>query len=141
MTTLCTDGKVMVCDGMVNDEGMITDMAFNKIRRLKDGSIVGGTGSAFDLDRFVGWLASGEQGDVPCALWEKGEFLMLRADGKVFCCIYQGRPIETPSRQALGSGAGFAMAAMMAGADPMEAVKISCTLDIYSGGEIFAEAI
>lgn len=37
---------------------------------------------------------------------------------------------------ALGSGGGFARAAMMAGADAKQAIRIACKLDTHSGGRV-----
>ena len=39
-------------------------------------------------------------------------------------------------RYAIGSGSRFAMGALMAGASAVEAVKIACGLDVYSGGRV-----
>ena len=43
---------------------------------------------------------------------------------------------ETDSNWVVGSGGEYAMGALLAGADPKEAVEIASDLDIYTGGHV-----
>ena len=134
MTTIATDGKMMAADGMVCDDDTIVDLAFAKLRRLADGTVIGLAGSAYDLDAVADWLG-GAARDAPFPTLDKSsETLMLLPDGRVRFMDHKGRCIDTAIPAATGSGMKFALAAMYAGVDPFRAVEIAARLDVHSGG-------
>lgn len=93
MTTIATDGISMASDGLVTAEGFITQTDFRKVVKLIDGRIVGGCGSAFDLENFIRWLL--KDTEQLTGLWDQSEFLVLETNGRVFCYNHVGNRFET----------------------------------------------
>lgn len=62
--------------------------------------------------------------------------LMIDPDGQCFAFEKRLLPFAVSTPHAEGSGGMFAQAAMLAGADAAEAVRIACELDPYSGGSV-----
>ena len=138
MTTIATDGRTMAGDGLCLDGGdAITSLDIVKVRRLKNGGIVGVAGSAFDIDAFVDWL-DGPQSEPPKDMWEKTEALALMPDGRCYFYNDKGKRFETSLPAVTGSGSDLAMGAMAAGKSPAEAVEIACANHASSGGTITA---
>lgn len=135
MTTIATDGNTMAADGLVTAGNTITDSSFVKLSRMKDGTIVGISGSAYDSAAFIDWYVSAEPDKKP-PLTEDFIALVLKPDGNVlsFNQMCHWMPERVPC--AVGSGMDFALAAMDCGKTPMEAVNIACNRDSSSGGVI-----
>lgn len=62
--------------------------------------------------------------------------LMIGPDGQCYAFEKRLLPFRVSTPHAEGSGGMFAQAAMLAGADAAEAVRIACELDPYSGGSV-----
>lgn len=132
MTVICTDGKTMAADGLVQQDGLIFDYNFIKLARLDNGSILGVCGSAFDLASFIRFICFGE----PLDAWENSEALLLKPDGSVWCYNHKGQAIEQPKVSAIGSGASLAYGALEHGASPKEAVEIAIHRHTCCGGRV-----
>lgn len=130
MTTIAWDGKTLAGDTQTNHEPIIIPGKTRKIFKLRDGRLVGISGVVSEFPSFLHYLESGEssgQLDVSA----------LVVQGKQ-CMYYEGtRPsyLKRPPA-AIGTGTGYALAAMMAGADAKKAVQIACKLDPSSGGQV-----
>lgn len=131
MTTIATDGKVIAADSRgVSD--FILQGNINKVFRLKDGSIAAFAGHSLCYSAAIEWLNGGEKPN-----FKDAEFyaLILDSDG-VWYVDDNYHKERMPAPYAIGSGCKFAMAAMLAGASPKEAVRIASKLDENTGGRI-----
>lgn len=131
MTTIATDGLMMAADGLITENERVCMTDCVKIRRLKDGRIVGFAGNAYNWDAFAKWLEDG--GDVP-SVHDGFASLVLWPDGHVSSFDEHGREFPECAPAAIGSGSSVAIGAMDAGKSAKEAVLIACKRDIHSGG-------
>lgn len=130
MSTIAWDGVTMAAEGRAIESGTIVASNDKKIR-IVNGSVVGTAGEAAGGIEFCEFIEDGEwrtKASTATAMVIDG------ARGRLYEGVRHAQPIKPP--YAIGSGAGFALAAMMAGADAVQAVKIACKLDPYSGGRI-----
>lgn len=150
MTTICYRDGIMVSEGKMTLGDMVVKLDTEKVFWVNN-HLVGVCGRARAINTFVSWLQ--KQTDYHIVNQEVGELVDLvppvLEDDEGYTAL-----VVTPSRQVLmyegntpidmgndvpmsvGSGACFALAAMKAGASAEEAVKVSCELDVYSGGKI-----
>lgn len=137
MTCIATDGKSIAADTLAVD-GAGTIMAYrSKIIHLKDGSIAGVAGSAYDFPLIVKWLNEGADPEKWPDVWSKSEFILLMPDGTVRAYNDKGQFLENELLPtALGSGMDIAIGAMEAGATPKQAVEIACRRHNGCGGKI-----
>lgn len=138
MTTIATDGNTMAADGRVTEGSEICRDDYRKVRRLKDGRIVGFSGNSYHDDAFATWLENGSKGDVPKGMDAEFCCLVLTPGGDIFTYDQHGRCFCEKPPYAIGSGRKYARSAMELGKTPIEAVSFACRFDIYSGGEIIA---
>lgn len=132
MTTIACDGKTMACDSR-QIGAYIDNVKAEKIREF-NGCLIGNAGDPAMLQTFISWLnAGGDKSKKPDI--DDNEFLMLK-DGKIYHYSKELNPVPTGTPSAIGSGASFAMAAMLCGKTPAEAVGIACQLDPFTGGDI-----
>lgn len=132
MTTICTDGKTMAGDGRVTGSGVIFQDDLVKVFSCGD-TIYGYCGSPYyesDVRAFVSGLTN------TLDVGEDFEALVLTYGGDVFCLDGKGRRYKSSIPAAIGSGSGYALAAMYAGCDPVDAVDIATRLDFKSGGTL-----
>lgn len=135
MTTIATDGKSMVGDGQREHRGTITNRNAQKVRRLKDGTLLGTAGCVAMGDQVVEWLNNG--GSVPELKGDEGFVcLHLKAEGELYMIGPECVPSRIEPPFAVGSGMDFAVGAMHAGANPKRAVEIAVMCDPNSGGKI-----
>ena len=133
MTTIATDGHTMAGDSQVTGGGERVGLT-QKIWQTADGRIVGASGPSSDCQMFNRWMLDG--GAKPTLASDNFSALILMPGGRVFYLCHKLEPVEYLVPQAIGSGAPYAIGAMMAGASPAAAVAISCERDTGSGGEI-----
>ncbi len=132
MTTIATDGRTMAADTMVNAGGYFVG-SHAKIVRTLAGGIAGGCGSTIDNVLFSRFMEQG--GDRP-TLSDRFHGLILNADGSVDWIDERWEPIRYELPAAIGSGDGYALGAMLAGASPERAVAIAAERDLHTGREI-----
>lgn len=137
MTTVACDGHWIAADGLVTtEEGIVAEFNATKIMRLKDGSIIGGSGIYHAIEALRAFL-DGEKTEVELCGGEWDAMrLMPDGTGLYYCDRHPtlGVPCSWPS--VLGSGGNIALGAMLAGKTPKEAVEIAASRDIESGGQI-----
>lgn len=139
MTTVFADARtgIMVADSRLTSDSVWYPMT--KIRRIK-GELIGIAGTLKEAQAWLKWYERGSKGARPKA--ESFTALILRADGKLYEISADGLDMEIERGfHGIGSGGGYALAAFMAGADPMRAVEIACSIDTNSGGEIHSHTL
>lgn len=132
MTTIAARGGVIAGDGVETDDDIVVARNCMKVYRLRDGRILGSSGNSEPCEV----LLEAMKKKTPIPKLEHMSALMFDTKRKLW--LYEGiiwRPIGKPF-YAIGSGACFALAAMMAGADAVEACRIGAELDPYSGGKV-----
>ena len=138
MTTIAWDGTTLAGDTQASDENGIIYVP-TKLRRLGDGRLLGAAGLAGSCNAMLDWIEEGCKGDRPkfqdneddCAI-----VLEIRPGGSVFRHDRTGAFQLKAGPTAVGSGAPFAMAAMVLGKTAVEAVRVAMELDPDTGGEI-----
>lgn len=143
ITTIAFDGKIVAADGQTTCQDRITDTEASKIIDLRK------YGIRLDSQKILYAACSGTVSHSQLFLrmlkstsYNPLENYNLEASVLVFLenmmGIFGGTSIvfENIRPYCIGSGAGYAQAAMLAGADAIEAVKIACKLDCSSGGKV-----
>jgi ATP-dependent protease HslVU (ClpYQ) peptidase subunit len=133
MTTVAYRDGILVADSQLTIGSMRVPGTVSKIGKTKAGILYGGAGSLADLGNFFDWVQDPDD-EAP-----DGEYhgLIILPTGKVI--EVEGGAILPTIQQpfrAIGSGAPYAIAAMLAGATAQEAVRIGIKLDIHSSGPI-----
>lgn len=131
MTTIATDGRTMAADRACNGNGYLHGEVC-KLRRAKDGSIIGLTGTPYAFDAFAEWFDS-DRSEPFDGKDDELDILVLCPDGRVLAFNHTGRCYEAGTPACAGSGSQFAYGAMDAGADPRRAVEIATIRDHGSG--------
>lgn len=140
MTTIAARAGVMAADTLEIDNNEELDAAFKisarskKIFRLPDGRLFGGAGSSEDILRLYDALRKKQ----PAPKLEHVSGLLMNLNGKLE--LYEGniwQKVHEPY-YAIGTGAGFAFAAMHAKADAVLAAKIGAMMDPFSGGRVLS---
>lgn len=131
MTTIAYRAGVLAADSRVTSGDTVVTDSHRKLHRLRDGRILGWAGSVEDAERLVHALR--KKKDMPSL--GNISALMVQPDGTVW--LYEGNLWVKQARQAYyaeGSGSGYALAAMDAGATAKRAVQIAIKRDPSSGG-------
>lgn len=150
MTTISYRDGVMVGDGRMSLGDMIIKEDTTKVFWVNN-HLVGVCGRARAISTFVTWLqkmtdyhiVNQEVGAlvdlVPPTLEDDDGWTALVVTPNKQVLMYEGNtPIDmgTDIPMSIGSGSVFALAAMDAGANAEEAVKVAMKRDVYSGGTI-----
>jgi hypothetical protein len=142
MTTIAFDQFSIAADSRANNGGIVEQGAFKKLI-AKDGRVFALAGVALMLPAFIKWYENGADPEkVPTFPGRKEDWfgeLVVWSSGKFIHYsplpdFPYGGEVSTPF--AIGSGAKFAMGAMLAGKSPREAVEIAAKLDEATGGPI-----
>jgi ATP-dependent protease HslVU (ClpYQ) peptidase subunit len=139
MTTIATDGKTMAADTQMSG-GYIDRINAVKVGRNSLGMLFGAAGCAEDAADFMLMMKElSAQRPMP-RLKHGHEYTDFDAlvvfEGKVYWYGVNGVPVLVGSPAAIGSGQKFAMAAMLCGKTPREAVEIAMLLDQDTGGGV-----
>lgn len=132
MTTIAYRDGVLAADSLVTLGSTKVHGSYQKIRRIGD-HIIGTAGSVASCQAFIDWIRMGDGETLP----PKGEYNALIIDprGRVRE-IENGSVLPVPRGAkffAIGSGSPYALAAMYAGANAAEAVKIAAKIDTSTG--------
>lgn len=133
MTTVAWDGETLASDSQVQDHHICPD-PYQKLYRV-GGAIIGCAGSVTEWTQAVEWLRAGASPEFKPKLTDIS-LLLVRANGRAFYLEGDLVPMRAGKLAAVGTGSGFALAAMLAGASAPEAVRIACRLDVGSGGRV-----
>jgi 20S proteasome alpha/beta subunit len=141
MTTIATDGLTLAADTQQNGQ-YIDRVSARKLYRLQDGSLAGGAGLVASVRKIIRYLdgLDGLEKHAP-DIDDDTCVLLLAPDGRVYYYDRRLEPVEIGAPAAIGSGAPFAMGAMLAGAAAPRAVEIAIELDTDSGGVVTVEAL
>lgn len=133
MTTIVWDGKELVSDSRVC-EGDNIKADFQKLYRLKDGSIFGGSGGVEEILETLEWLENGSPKERPTI--EEFSGILIKPSGEVFICFnrLRWRPVKAPV--SIGSGSEFARAAMDCGKSARKSVELAARFDTRTGGAL-----
>lgn len=162
MTTIATDGKTMAADGRMTAGSHIVKEDTDKMFEVSvihpggqgtDKLIVGFAGSIAyfdDVMDFIKEVYVPEHGIFSNARFllepedNETEFhtpddtaaLVLLPNGTVWLASYGEPMLRMNKTYAVGSGADYAMGAMLAGASPSAAVMIASRLDVNTNGNV-----
>ena len=137
MTTIAANREMMAADSQAE----MKNRSFHtrKISRVR-GALIGTAGGAEVSRMFVHWYAFGaDLSDRPQGM--DAVALVLDTNGLF---VYEGNcyPVEiTDEFMAIGSGAEVAVAAMMLGKSPKEAVAIACKVDLHTRPPVVVERL
>lgn len=132
MTTIITDGKTVASDSLQVGQ-FIDQISAIKIYRIGQ-RIVACAGQQVAAAKFVSW----KQGDGEKPTFDDEEdFEAIEISGGRVWHYDKGLvPIEVGFPTAIGSGADYAMGAVLSGASPKQAVEVAKKLDPRTGGRI-----
>lgn len=143
MTTIAWDATTIAWDSqMTSGTDIRTFDNPNKVRVVDD-KVFALAGKDQYFDFLLNWYKNGADPDEALTD-EQFAFVVFEPDEvKIFV---GGFPMRRPYEQyAIGTGGDIALAVMRAGHDPVKAVEIAISMDIYSGGPInslkFADVI
>lgn len=128
MTTIAYDGTEISSDSQCDGAYIMTGV--KKVEKIGK-SYFGTAGRLEDMYAFLDWRRGGEKPKVD----EYFESIEIRGK-QVYWWGQALVPCKMPYPAAIGSGAQFAMGAMLAGATAKEAVKIASKLDSGTGSRI-----
>ena len=134
MTTIAWDGKTLAIDSAIENNETIISLRGEKLfLGIGKYQAVAIAGSISDMNGFVNWLRT-EEGDPP--KYEGGAFAVNKKGKLVGFYNGSGLPMKEDNISVLGSGGSIALGAMDAGASAVEAIKIACKRDCYTGGKV-----
>lgn len=147
MTTIVYSPDEGVIGADSQDSGGMLKMPCEKLYRV-NGHIIGTAGGSYSGLLFVRWFGEWD-GEPDYADWDQHpdlvnldededfECLVVRPNGSCYTVNRLFVPYEMKEGYVgIGSGAGPALGALMAGAPVRQAVKIACTIDMMSSGPI-----
>lgn len=139
MTTVACDGLTIACDSQVTWGDSIEQGCYTKIKKEGD-LIFAYSGCVYLFEPWIKWWKDGKDPEKrPIVDKDNARFSFWCWDGSYLWEVQYDPPypmkMKTPC--AIGSGRGYALAAMLAGADARKAVEIAIKLDTGSGGEVY----
>lgn len=139
MTVICWDGHTLAADKRAGGNDM--PRTVTKIRRAKNGSLIGCTGTACGDMELMAWYEAGADADKFPAIHrdnaQSSHMIEITPDRKVR--MYMNCPFPATfedGNHAIGSGRDFAMAAMHIGKNAREAVEVAIALTATCGNGI-----
>jgi len=152
MTTIAWDGKTLAADSQSTVVSRVATLDAKKIMTPKPGeevwtihgaqilavALAGDSGGMLALKSALraGITVFTELPPVyrfqALAVTEEGDAYLLTLDEEESCL----HVTEVSTREAMGSGEDFAIAAMHMGRDAIEAVAVASDLDVFTGGPI-----
>ena len=137
MTTIAFKAGVLAGDSLATDN---QKWKCTKVHRLKTEAgrlLVGYCGEVYAAHVFMDWLKDTENSRKPEISSEDFEAIVVSESG----CVTLWNQSLSPWRPegdffAIGSGALAAMAAMECGKSAVQAVKIACKYDPFTGGPV-----
>lgn len=134
MTTIASDGVTVVADGRGVSGTTIVSEGREKLRRIGR-KIYAFSGAYGLMDPVIYWERDGQEA-APALGEQEWELAVFEIGRVTYYCSAVPFPVLYGYPFALGTGADFAMGAMLAGASPERAVKIAASRDTHTGGMI-----
>lgn len=136
MTTIAWDGKTLAVDSFGVRGDTVASKSVKKLFvNVGPFKAVAFSGTLQECEPLIKWIKKG--GDNP-SLDEGFNLVCISKKGKCFS-LHDGKAlffVKEKGVWASGSGSNIALGAMDAGATAIEAVKIACKRDIYTGGKV-----
>lgn len=136
MTTIAWDGKTLAVDSFGTRGNTIVSQRTKKLFvDVGPFKAVAFSGTFQDCQPLLKWIKEG--GDNP-SLGESFNIVCISKKGKCIT-LHDGDSLFFVEEEGLwtsGSGQNIALGALDAGATAIEAVKIACKRDIYTGGKV-----
>jgi ATP-dependent HslUV protease subunit HslV len=138
MTTIAYRHGLIAADTQIIGGNTIGAVSVAKIaKRKKDGALCGASGYLSFCQAFHRWFLAGERGKFPT--FHEGDRAFIAVKGKQIEMFESVGSFEyDPEYLAIGSGSEFAMGAMCAGANAIDAVAAAVKHDPGSGGDIMS---
>jgi ATP-dependent protease HslVU (ClpYQ) peptidase subunit len=139
MTTIAYDNGVMASDTQATWGG--NKSRVHKLFRLPCGGVMGGCGTADEINRAFNWLAKGAKGKPPKI--PNSSLLIAKADGRSYSVTDKHWTwVEELGPVAIGSGAQAAVCAMRHfQATSEEAVHAAASVDTYTSAPVETMAV
>ena len=130
MTTIAWDGIRIASDSRTICGGVIVNDHERKLFKLDGGAFLGTCGETCRAAELIDWITTNTKhsGIEISGLYVDG------SRGYLYEGCTKAQRVKPP--YAIGSGAGYALAAMRAGADAVKAVRIAAGLDPGTGGRV-----
>jgi hypothetical protein len=151
MTTIAYDGRYLVADGQETSGNELASSDAQKIHicpvsatwKIQDFSVkaFGFAGCTHSIYEVIDCLSNNlkyntvmsKSSDfmVLCVAEDRKAFFVSKDAAKEACIIYEVKP-----KSSIGSGYEIANNAMRLGKNAIDAVKLACEYDVYSGGQM-----
>jgi hypothetical protein len=137
MTTIAWDGFHLATDTKITNGDHLFGFG-KKIHKLNDGSYLAAAGSQDFIYSVIDWLNGGEKPEIKDDDRFIGLIISLDENGNKMQTELSERLRKWPAcvPWAGGTGEPYALTAMMCGKNAIEAVRIACEMDPYSGGQV-----
>lgn len=135
MTTIAFDGKILSAEGREVVDNLIVSDKVRKLHYVEGGQFyLAVAGVTNDIPVYEEFFRTGQKPSDEYKF--DSEVIIIDSTGHAMygTCLNDMTEMDIPF--AIGSGGDIAIGAMLAGADAVEAVKIACKKDVYSGGFI-----
>jgi ATP-dependent protease HslVU (ClpYQ) peptidase subunit len=141
MTTIAYKDGLIAWDSQITAGAMVVSRNYQKMHKA-NGITLWCAGSVQDREHLVKALSSGRfDWDMDLEI----EAIVLDKTGLYLVSVRDGRvwrdTIPPGEAAAIGSGADYAMGAMDAGCDAVQAVKIAAGRDVSTGGKVRSKRI
>ena len=130
MTTIVYANGVMAADRQLTSNGR-RGLEVTKIFRNEAGDLAGVCGNATSITKLQAWFLDGEAEKLE--IDEDSEVLVVRVDGTFEIHVEDGWFASHGEYIAQGSGCEFAMGALAAGANVIEALRAAAKHDVHTG--------
>jgi len=149
MTIIVAKDGIMCADSLCTIGSVGYPVAFPKIVRLADGSLLGGAGYAGDCWNAFEWFLAGSPAALPMLIGERGkdnelDLLMMKKDGSIWrSATGLGGFYPMPPFAAIGEHAAciVADAANRMNRSAAEAVQLAIDLVVSIGGPVQVERL
>jgi ATP-dependent protease HslVU (ClpYQ) peptidase subunit len=135
MTTVVWDGISLAADRRITHGTDVVGYVV-KIRRCLDGRLIGGSGELDAMTVLLDWLENTDDRPDCLSVKSVAEAIEILPNQEVWLHLQYGKSKLVKGPHAIGSGAGYARAAMACGRSSVEAVRIAAMFDTGTGGKV-----
>lgn len=139
MTTIAYDRATKMMAADTQCTAGARKLRTHKVRRLKDGGLIGSCGTMSDILKVHRWAEAGFPAKSKPDFGDEGDFesLIVHADGQPYLLDENMELMQFEDEfLAIGSGGPYATAAMACGKGVVEAVEIAARFDPGTGGPV-----